>query len=489
MGRNLVVVAGLVVCLGLMQHVRAQGITIDTGDVRILFAPGASLPQRTDTLTRSADIGAPGATNWDFTKLHTTSVTHFIGKVPSSTAYAADFPAATHALEDTAFTYSFASATFGTILLKGTGVLYYTLAGGKLDNAGFKGAGQAYIFGNPYPASGAWLNAPPATELVFPLQMGSTWTSNYTESIAGSVFALGTNVPFGPVYNTHAISYVVDAYGSLTLPDGLSRDALRIKKTDHFVNGTLPGTRVGYIIRARDGSSVQFSVDDTLSVQGTVGIANVIWSEGEADFPVPIVLAQFTARADGDGAVLIAWATASETNNFGFYLQRKRGDDEAFADVPGAFVAGHGTTIQPHSYTFTDASAGAPDVWYRLKQVDLDGSVRYSDPVRVEGVTTVGSTVPVSSYLAQNYPNPFNPTTTITFGIAGPSQVTLRIFNALGQEVALVHEGVMDAGVHAVVFDARTLPSGMYWYVLQVLPQGRSEEQPFRATKQLLLVR
>ena len=489
MGRIMVAVAGIVVCLGLMQDARAQGITIDTGDVKILFAPGASLPQRTDTLTRTGDIGAPGATSWDFTKLHTTSVTHLIGKVPSSTTYAADFPAATHALQDTAFTYSFYSATFGDILLKGNGFLYYTLAGGKLNNAGFKGAGSAYIFANPYPANGAWLNTPPATELVFPLQMGSTWTSEYTESISGSVFALGTNVPFGPVYNTHSISYVVDAYGSLTLPDGLSRDALRIRKTDHYVNGTTPGTRVGYSIRARDGSSVQFSVDDTNAVRGTVGISNVIWSEGEADFPVPIVLARFTARAGDDGVVLIAWATASETNNFGFYLQRQRGSDGAFADVPGAFVAGHGTTIQAHTYTLTDEPGGVADLWYRLKQVDLDGSVRYSDPVRVEGVTAVGSTVPVSSYLAQNYPNPFNPSTTITFGTAAPSQVTLRVFNALGQDVALLQDGVMDAGIHAAVFDARALPSGMYWYTLQVRPLGGAAGGSFRATKQLLLVR
>lgn len=489
MGRIMVAVAGIVVCLGLMQDARAQGITIDTGDVKILFAPGASLPQRIDTLTRSADIGAPGATSWDFTKIRTTSVTHLIGKVPSSTTYAADFPAATHALQDTAFTYGFYSATFGDILLKGNGFLYYTLAGGKLNNAGFKGAGSAYIFGNPYPANGAWLNTPPATELVFPLQMGSTWNSEYTESISGSVFALGRDVPFGPVYNTHAISYVVDAYGSLTLPDGLSREALRIRKTDHYVNGSAPGTRVGYIIRARDGSSVQFSVDDTTAVRGTVGISGLIWSEGEADFPVPIVLAQFTARTDDHGAVLIAWATASETNNFGFYLQRKRGGEEAFVDVSGAFVAGHGTTIQPHAYTVTDAPGATADVWYRLKQVDLDGSVRYSDPVRVEGVTAVASTVPVASFLAQNYPNPFNPSTTIRYGIAGPSQVTLRIFNALGQEVALLQDGVLDAGVHAVVFDARSLPSGMYWYTLQVRPLGGVAGGSFRATKQLLLVR
>ena len=481
MGRIIIVLAGLMLCCGIVQEARAQGITIDTSDVRILFTPGNVLPQRTDTLTKSADIGAPGASGWDFSKLHTTSVTYLQSKKPSTTTYAADFPAATHALQDTGFTFSFHSDTFGDILLKGSGYMYYTLASSKLDNAGFKGAGQAYIFANPYPASGAWVNSPAATELAFPLQMGKSWTAVYTEAISGSVAALGTIIPFGPVTNAHTISFVVDAYGTLTLPDGVSRDALRIKKTDRYLNGTVPGTRVSYIVRARDGGSVQFTVADTNAVRGTVGVNGILWSEGEPDFPMPIVLSQFSARLKDDGAVLVSWATTSETNNFGFYLQRKRADDPSFADVAGAFTAGHGTTIQPQQYSFMDDPGAVGAWWYRLRQVDLDGSVRYSDPVRVESVTGVTGTVPVTSFLAQNYPNPFNPTTTIGFGTAERAFVSLRVYNALGQEVAVLQNGDMEAGNHTVSFDARTLPSGMYWYTLQT--------GSFRATKQLVLVR
>lgn len=481
MGRFTAVLVGMILCLGIVQDARAQGIAIDTSDVRILFTPGKTLPQRTDTLTTSMDIGAPGASGWDLTKLHSSTLTTLTAKLPSATTYAADFPGATHALQDDAFTFSFYSETFSTILLKGSGVAYYTLANNTLTNAGFKGTGSAYIFGSPYPAQGAWLNSPSSTEFAFPLQMGKSWTSSYTESISGSVFALGTNVPFGPVYNTHTISFVVDAYGTLVLPDGISHEALRIKKTDHYVNGTVPGTRVGYILRARDGASVAFTVSDTNAVRGTVGVSGILWSEGQADFPLPIVLSRFIATQTEGGGVLISWATTSETGNFGFYLQRKHADDATFSDVPGAFIAGHGTTIQPQTYAFTDMPGTDGAWWYRLKQVDLDGSFRFSDPVRVEAVTSVSGTVPVEAFLAQNYPNPFNPSTTISFGVPARGYVTMRVFNALGQEVALLQNGEMDAGLHRVTFDAHALPSGTYWYTLQA--------GAFRATKQLVLVR
>jgi len=95
--------------------------------------------------------------------------------------------------------------------------------------------------------------------------------------------------------------------------------------------------------------------------------------------------------------------------------------------------------------------------------------------------------------LLQNYPNPFNPTTTIRFEIVVraihelPLQVSLKIYNVLGQEVTtLIHNEVMDEGMHEVEFDANNLPSGMYFYRLYVTQQGLLR---YSETKKLVLMK
>jgi hypothetical protein len=68
--------------------------------------------------------------------------------------------------------------------------------------------------------------------------------------------------------------------------------------------------------------------------------------------------------------------------------------------------------------------------------------------------------------LGQNYPNPFNPTTTIEYALDRPSEVTLRVFNVIGQEVGTLVDTYQSQGAHRVTFDAGALPSGVYFYTL-----------------------
>jgi hypothetical protein len=85
-------------------------------------------------------------------------------------------------------------------------------------------------------------------------------------------------------------------------------------------------------------------------------------------------------------------------------------------------------------------------------------------------VTGVGESVellPKVYALEQNYPNPFNPSTTIEYALPSRSHVTLTVFNTLGQQVATLVEGEMEAGYHEAVFDASGLASGLYLYRLQ----------------------
>ncbi len=74
---------------------------------------------------------------------------------------------------------------------------------------------------------------------------------------------------------------------------------------------------------------------------------------------------------------------------------------------------------------------------------------------------------PKLSELAQNYPNPFNPSTTIQFALPKTGLVSLKVYNILGEEVATLINGEMNAGYQSMVFDASKLASGLYFYRLQ----------------------
>ena len=93
------------------------------------------------------------------------------------------------------------------------------------------------------------------------------------------------------------------------------------------------------------------------------------------------------------------------------------------------------------------------------------------DEIQISSATATGiqddpATAPVQFELTQNYPNPFNPTTTIRFNLPESGIYSLRVYNAVGQEVSILLQGNMPAGNHSVNFDASALPSGMYIYQL-----------------------
>jgi hypothetical protein len=75
--------------------------------------------------------------------------------------------------------------------------------------------------------------------------------------------------------------------------------------------------------------------------------------------------------------------------------------------------------------------------------------------------------IPSDFVLEQNYPNPFNPSTKISFGLPRSSNVVLKVFNAIGQEVAKLVDESLEAGTHSYNFNASNLTSGIYIYSLQ----------------------
>lgn len=198
--------------------------------------------------------------------------------------------------------------------------------------------------------------------------------------------------------------------------------------------------------------------------------------------PVPVQLSSFTARSAGGTSVRLDWTTLSETNNYGFEVQKATSPTGSYTTIPNSFVGGHGTSLVRHDYSFTDANASPGVFYYRLNQIDLDKSNHFSDPVRVDNTTgVVEPALPTKTTLAQNYPNPFNPSTVIRYGVAQKGQVMLTVYNALGEQVATLVNGEKAPGYYEVKFAADNLAAGIYFY--------RLVAGAFVQTNKLVLVR
>ncbi|HXF99224.1 MAG TPA: YCF48-related protein [Bacteroidota bacterium] len=183
--------------------------------------------------------------------------------------------------------------------------------------------------------------------------------------------------------------------------------------------------------------------------------------------PLPVQLASFTATVINGNSVQLEWRTISEINNYGFEVQRALSQPTNFITLPGSFIPGHGTTNEPQTYSYLDPNVPYGRLYYRLKQIDLDGTIHHSQAISLDVLTDVTEAATPESYvLKQNYPNPFNPSTTIEFSLPKDEHVALRIYNALGEVVATLVNEQLRAGTHKRVFSASGLASGVYFYKL-----------------------
>ena len=258
-------------------------------------------------------------------------------------------------------------------------------------------------------------------------------------------------VPTNYLYNeTYLLVLKYEYVGGATGDDDIVKLFVNPTLTDpEPANGDAENTDVATDIEIenfalRQGSEAHGYMFDGL----TIGTS---WSQ-----LVPVELVSFNASVN-ENSVSLNWATATELNNSGFEIERALNGSE-FEKI--GFVPGNGTSTETHSYSFVDQSLAAGSYTYRLKQVDLDGTYEYSNIVYVDIVT------PIEFELSQNYPNPFNPSTSISFSIPEGSQVSLKIYNSLGQEIKTLANQFMEAGVHTVNFDAVGINSGMYFYRL-----------------------
>jgi hypothetical protein len=484
------------VCVLACTFVQAPAqISITATDVDSTFAAGKIVTQFIDTLTSKVNIGypgpvtssalpIPGETSWDFSALHAHKPTVLASVDPRTTPYSAQYPGATHALR-----------TIQTVSLSGNPVLVtvyqYLNLGQNLLNPGNMGGGSVSTPFGSIPGTIQTTIVPAEITYALPSTLGTSWTSSFTETF---VAKLSTLVLQSSV-TSHTVSHVVDAFGLMTMPGGWTQQALRVRNEDR----TPAGKKVSYTFLSKNGALVQIGTcDTTLPNSGIIPVCSISWMLGDTthDVPVPIQLVRFGATyIQQHGDVQAEWSTMSEVNNYGFYVQRGRQRDLVFTDIPGSFVPGHGTTNVPQHYTFIDKTPQSDARLYRLRQIDLDGSVHYSESVELDGVMDVKQVIPSEFALEQNYPNPFNPSTEISYEIAGvtdhlpasgqaggsgTSNVKLIVYDLLGREVAVLVNERKAPGRYTVIFDASGLTSGVYFY--------RLHAGDFVATKKFSLI-
>ena len=187
---------------------------------------------------------------------------------------------------------------------------------------------------------------------------------------------------------------------------------------------------------------------------------------------IPVELTSFTADVIGS-IVILNWQTATELNNQSFEVQRKLENSE-WATI--GFRTGQGTTTKQTNYTFQDdiSEISATKLYYRLKQIDFNGTSEYSDEVTVVNQ-------PRAYELYQNYPNPFNPSTTISYSIPKAGLVKIVIYNTLGEVIKeLVNEN-KDPGYYYINWNADNVNSGVYFLKI--------EANNFVTTKKMLLTK
>jgi hypothetical protein len=229
--------------------------------------------------------------------------------------------------------------------------------------------------------------------------------------------------------------------------------------------------------------SIDQSVDATSIITGRLLARNgAVTVAGHKVLPVELVA--FTATANRMNADL-HWSTATEVNNYGFEIERRQ---TAQWDKVG-FVSGAGTSNSPRDYSYTDNNLPAGRYTYRLKQVDNNGAFSYHGSVEV-GI----GLAPQEFALSQNYPNPFNPSTKIQYSLANAAQVSLKVYNVLGLEVATLVNGRQEAGSYTVPFSANsgntsTFASGVYFYRLEAHPKDGGQAGSFVSTKKLVLMK
>lgn len=212
-----------------------------------------------------------------------------------------------------------------------------------------------------------------------------------------------------------------------------------------------------------------------------ISFFSISFSQKKPD-TLPVELIYFEAHPQVE-SILVKWGTATEIENFGFEVQRST--DLITFDVL-EFIFGHGTTFSTHHYEYVDSPLTSGTYYYRLKQIDTNGDFKITDTINTTLVTSVNDENEnqiINFELLQNYPNPFNSITEVSYLLTISGNVSLKIYDNFGGDVAVLLNKWQPSGYYRIDFDANkyNITSGIYYYQL------RTDE--FISTKKMIYLK
>jgi photosystem II stability/assembly factor-like uncharacterized protein len=318
----------------------------------------------------------------------------------------------------------------------------WTLAGSFPDGIKMFSPSYGVFIGDP---TG---NAKPY-QFRYTIDSGKTWNLSPTSPIATSEFGVINAFDF---IDTNRI-WVGSAN---TLATGTTA---KIYKTTTGINGTWSSASVSGTKGAQGLYFQAIAFVDTIHGMAGSNNSNIVkTTDGGATWTpvvIPSGLTSFavinmTGLKDGSNKIWMSVNTGVGVYNF-------------------YFTTDFGTTWTSIALPVEILSNGMQHVQFFSPTLGYSGGVggvmfKYSAPAT--GIID-NNVIPVNYNVFQNYPNPFNPSTTIQYQVPENTFVNLRVYNSLGQETAVLVNGMVNAGTHEVQFNASNLSSGIYFYVIK----------------------
>lgn len=245
-------------------------------------------------------------------------------------------------------------------------------------------------------------------------------------------------------------------------------DFIDVQDTTKLRTVKRPDSTSSWVFEGQHASSNSENGNPVIRRNGLTSFSDFT-AAGDEDNPLPVEFTGANIRTSNSGEIAtIEWHTATETENYRFYIDRSYlhdagegpAKDTSWSQI--GFKEGQGTTSNSNSYRFEDTGLDKAGKYaYRIRQIDYDGTETLLTTLEL----VVGS--PNRTGLGDNYPNPFNPATNVPYKLAEGGEVSINVYNTLGQQVATLVDKYQRAGQYEVRFDASSLTSGIYFIRLK----------------------